>query len=101
MFNFTKGNDGKENGIVFSASDISFSGNKIDKTMTYENLNSFFEMQSKNIEQDTGNNIIDIVTEVALQSHIAHNIGTGGGGNNNDTGWGEDDKNKYKPKRKR
>lgn len=100
-FNFTRGNDGFENGIVFSASDISFPGCKIDKTMTYEELNSFFEMQSKNTKQDTGNDIIGIVTELALQPHIAHNIGTGAGGNNNDTGWGEDDKNRYKPKRRR
>ncbi len=99
--NFTRGNDGIENGIVFSASDISFPGCKIDKTMTYEELNSFLEMQSKNTKQDAGNNIIDIVTELALQPHIAHNIGTGTGGNNNDTGWGEDDKNRYKPKRRR
>lgn len=99
-FNFTRGNDGIENGIVFSASDISFPGCKIDKTMTYEELNSFFEMQSKNTKQDTGNDIIGIVTELALQPHIAHNIGTGAGGNNNDTGWGEDDKNRYKPKRR-
>lgn len=42
-----------------------------------------------------------IVTELALQPHIAHNIGTGTGGNNNDTRWGEDDKNRYKPKRRR
>lgn len=98
--NFTRGNDGIENGIVFSASDISFPGCKIDKTMTYEELNSFFEMQSKNTKQDTGNDIIGIVTELALQPHIAHNIGTGAGGNNNDTGWGEDDKNRYKPKRR-
>ena len=100
-FNFTRGNDGFENGIVFSASDISFPGCKIDKTMTYEELNSFFEMQPKNTKQDTGNDIIGIVTELALQPHIAHNIGTGAGGNNNDTGWGEDDKNRYKPKRRR
>lgn len=100
-FNFTRGNDGIENGIVFSASDISFPGCKIDKTMTYEELNSFLEMQSKNTKQDAGNNIIGIVTELALQPHIAHNIGTGAGGNNNDTGWGEDDKNRYKPKRRR
>ena len=100
-FNFTRGNDGFENGIVFSASDISFPGCKIDKTMTYEELNSFFEMQPKNTKQDTGNDIIGIVTELALQQHIAHNIGTGAGGNNNDTGWGEDDKNRYKPKRRR
>lgn len=99
-FNFTRGNDGIENGIVFSASDISFPGCKIDKTMTYEELNSFFEMQSKNTKQDTGNDIIGIVTGLALQPHIAHNIGTGAGGNNNDTGWGEDDKNRYKPKRR-
>ena len=99
--NFTRGNDGIENGIVFSASDISFPGCKIDKTMTYEELNSFLEMQSKNTKQDAGNNIIGIVTELALQPHIAHNIGTGAGGNNNDTGWGEDDKNRYKPKRRR
>ena len=100
-FNFTRGNDGFENGIVFSASDISFPGCKIDKTMTYEELNSFFELQPKNTKQDTGNDIIGIVTELALQPHIAHNIGTGAGGNNNDTGWGEDDKNRYKPKRRR
>ena len=100
-FNFTRGNDGFENGIVFSASDISFPGCKIDKTTTYEELNSFFEMQPKNTKQDTGNDIIGIVTELALQPHIAHNIGTGAGGNNNDTGWGEDDKNRYKPKRRR
>ena len=100
-FNFTRGNDGFENGIVFSASDISFPGCKIDKTMTYEELNSFFEMQPKNTKQDTGNDIIGIVTELALQPHIAHNIGIGAGGNNNDTGWGEDDKNRYKPKRRR
>ena len=100
-FNFTRGNDGFENGIVFSASDISFPGCKIDKTMKYEELNSFFEMQPKNTKQDTGNDIIGIVTELALQPHIAHNIGTGAGGNNNDTGWGEDDKNRYKPKRRR
>lgn len=100
-FNFTRGNDGIENGIVFSASDISFPGCKIDKTMTYEELNSFLEMQSKDTKQDAGNNIIGIVTELALQPHIAHNIGTGAGGNNNDTGWGEDDKNRYKPKRRR
>lgn len=100
-FNFTRGNDGFENGIVFSASDISFPGCKIDKTMTYEELNSFFEMQSKNTKQDTGNDIIGIVTELALQPHIAHNIGTGADSNNNDTGWGEDDKNRYKPKRRR
>lgn len=100
-FNFTRGNDGFENGIVFSASDISFPGCKIDKTMTYEELNSFFEMQPKNTKQDTGNDIIGIVTELVLQPHIAHNIGTGAGGNNNDTGWGEDDKNRYKPKRRR
>lgn len=100
-FNFTRGNDGFENGIVFSASDISFPSCKIDKTMTYEELNSFFEMQPKNTKQDTGNDIIGIVTELALQPHIAHNIGTGAGGNNNDTGWGEDDKNRYKPKRRR
>lgn len=99
--NFTRGNDDIENGIVFSASDISFPGCKIDKTMTYEELNSFLEMQSKNTKQDAGNNIIGIVTELALQPHIAHNIGTGAGGNNNDTGWGEDDKNRYKPKRRR
>ena len=99
--NFTRGNDGIENGIVFSASDISFPGCKIDKTMTYEELNSFFEMQSKNTKQDTGNDIIGIVTELALQPHIAHNIGSVAGGNNNDTGWGEDDKNRYKPKRRR
>lgn len=99
-FNFTRGNDGFENGIVFSASDISFPGCKIDKTMTYGELNSFFEMQSKNTKQDTGNDIIGIVTGLALQPHIAHNIGTGAGGNNNDTGWGEDDKNRYKPKRR-
>lgn len=99
--NFTRGNDDIENGIVFSASDISFPGCKIDKTMTYEKLNSFLEMQSKNTKQDAGNNIIGIVTELALQPHIAHNIGTGAGGNNNDTGWGEDDKNRYKPKRRR
>ncbi len=99
--NFTRGNDGIENGIVFSASDISFPGCKIDKTMTYEELNSFLEMQSKNTKQDTGNDIIDIVTELALQPHISHNIGTRAGGNNNDTGWGEDDKNRYKPKRRR
>lgn len=99
--NFTRGNDDIENGIVFSASDISFPGCKIDKTMTYEELNSFLEMQSKNTKQDAGNDIIGIVTELALQPHIAHNIGTGAGGNNNDTGWGEDDKNRYKPKRRR
>lgn len=99
--NFTRGNDNIENGIVFSASDISFPGCKIDKTMTYEELNSFLEMQSKNTKQDAGNDIIGIVTELALQPHIAHNIGTGAGGNNNDTGWGEDDKNRYKPKRRR
>lgn len=99
--NFTRGNDDIENGIVFSASDISFPGCKIDKTMTYEELNYFLEMQSKNTKQDAGNNIIGIVTELALQPHIAHNIGTGAGGNNNDTGWGEDDKNRYKPKRRR
>lgn len=69
--------------------------------MTYEELNSFLEMQSKNTKQDAGNNIIGIVTELALQPHITHNIGTGAGGNNNDTGWGEDDKNRYKPKRRR
>lgn len=69
--------------------------------MTYEELNSFLEMQSKNTKQDAGNDIIGIVTELALQPHIAHNIGTGAGGNNNDTGWGEDDKNRYKPKRRR
>lgn len=82
---FTYRTDSRIKGVVFTCDDISFGGYRIDRTMTYKNIDRKFQT---NLEEY---NRLIAAMKVSVQPHIAP-VSGGGGGSDNDRGWrGEDE----------
>ena len=153
-FKYNK-NEGKIIGVSFTKDEISFSGSRIDRSMSFYKLDKLFgsriaegmELQphvpdnrfdgrtsptmqgvatdrhtaSPFIEQplptgaeadgnggsnpaESGSNIVQVtigtLMELCVQLHQAK-VSFGGGGGGNESGWGENEKDKYKPRKMR
>ena len=94
---FTYKTDGRIKGVVFTCEDVSFGGYRIDRSMTYRNIDRRLQMNLAEYSR------LIAAMELTVQPHIAP-VSSGGGDRDDDRGWRDDeDENdrQYVPYRRR